>query len=303
MKASCKMDPNIIRFEVYYSINLSMVNGRPNIRNLSVRRRWRGKNARDRINEINYKRIGAAFLALSAILIDEDETISIIFGIVAAIVIYKYWKIDQWDDEISDRVPLKVLTIEGTTEETCYSDFRFQKADLRSLFIALRFPDEIILPNRSKINGEAAFLLMLHRMAFPRRLVDEEIFFGREYSTVSRTFNYVVKLMDREHSHLLLDNLEFFLPRFGRYNECILAKISEANDGNIPVRESKTAFFLDGTKREICRPYQNNNIQRVVYDGRLHEHNLGFQGKFNEYELFFEAVSKFNCIHPVNKCF
>jgi hypothetical protein len=90
---------------------------------------WRGKNARDRVNEINYKRIGAAFLALAAMLIDEDETISIIFRVAATILIYKWWKIDQWDDEKSDRFPLRALTIEGTTEETCYSDHRFQKAE------------------------------------------------------------------------------------------------------------------------------------------------------------------------------
>ena len=128
--------------------------------------------------------------------------------------------------------------------------------------------------------GEKAFLMMLYRMAYPRRLVDMEDFVGREYSTISRCFNFVVKLMDVEDGHLLLDSLEFFLLKFPNYNRVILDKIAIANDNLIPDRERMVTGFLDGTKREICHPFGNDNIQRAVYDGRLHEHNLGFQGVF-----------------------
>ena len=185
--------------------------------------------------------------------------------------------IDEWADLPADKVAINEVTIDGCSEETCYSQHRFQKQDLRYLFIALRFPDRIILPNKSSIPGEKAFLLMLYRMAYPRRLVDMEEYFGREYSTISRCFNFIVNLMDAEHSHLLLDNLEFFQPRFGEYNRIILEKIALSNNNQIPEREKMT-FSLSGTKREICRPLGNNNMQRAVYDGRLHEHNLGFQG-------------------------
>ena len=84
--------------------------------------------------------------------------------------------------------------------------------------------------------------------------------------------------MDAEHGHLLVDNLDFFLPRFQEYNRVILERIAAANNNQIPDREMMTVGFLDGTKREICRPQGNNNMQRAVYDGRLREHNLGFQG-------------------------
>jgi hypothetical protein len=62
--------------------------------------------------------------------------------------------------------------------------------------------------------GEKAFLMMLYHMPYPRILVDLEVFFVREYPTVSRCFTFVFNKMDDEHSHLLTDNLDFFLPRF-----------------------------------------------------------------------------------------
>ena len=178
----------------------------------------------------------------------------------------------------ADRIDVTELTIDRYSEETCYSQYRFLKRDIRHLFIALRFPDRIVLSNGSIIPGEKAFLLMLYRMAYPRRLVDMEEYLGREYSTISRCFNFVDALMHAEHGHLLVDNLDFFLPRFQEYNRVILERIAAVNNNQIPDREMMTVGFLDGTKREICRPQGNNNMQRAVYDGRLREHNFGFQG-------------------------
>lgn len=255
-----------------------MVNNRPTVRNLSVRKRWQGKNAKERQDEHKFSKFGIAFVTTAGML--GCHPCGMIFRILGIIMFYKAWKISQWDNIRADRIPINDLTIEGCTEETCYSEFRFRKRDLRSLFIALRFPAILKLDNGSIIPGEKAFLFFLHRMAFPRRLVDEENIFGREYSTASRTFKAVIKFLDHEHSHLLQDNLEYFLPKFPEYNRAILEKISVANNGIIPERERQTAFFLDGTKREICRPAGNDNIQRAVFDGRKKRHNLGFQGTY-----------------------
>lgn len=262
---------------------LDMVPRRPNVRNLAVRKRWRGKNARDRLDEILYKKLALYFM-MTAVMLPQG-ILQHLMRANAYFAYRKYIEIDEWEDLPADRVAKIELTIDGCSEETCYSQYRFQKRDLRYLFIALRFPEIITLPNKSIVRGEKAFLLMLFRMAYPRRLVDMEEYFGREYSTVSRCFNFVVNLMDVEHSHLLLNNLEFFLPRFENYNRIILEKIAQSNNNHIPDREKMTVTFLDGTKREICRPLGNNNLQRAVYDGRLHEHNLGFQGMFPSFTL------------------
>ena len=196
----------------------------------------------------------------------------------AVIVYERHQEIDSWDDLPADRVVNTDVIIDGCSEETCYSEFRFLKRDLHHLYTALRFPDRSALDNNSVIPGEKVFLIMLKRMAYPRRLVDLEAFFGRDYSTISRCFNYVVNKIDEDYGHLLADNLALFLPSFPEYNRVIKERIALSNNDMIPDRECMTAFFLGETKREICRPLGNNNIQRAGYDGRLYEHNLGFQG-------------------------
>ena len=246
------------------------------MRNLSVRRRWRGKCAKDRMDEKFLRKLSVFFMSFAMIL--PQGIMQHLMRANGLLAYQRCLEIDEWEDLPADRIDVTELTIDGCSEETCYSQYRFLKRDLRHLFIALRFPDRIVLSNGSVIPGEKAFLLMLHRMAYPRRLVDMEEYFGREYSTISRCFNFVVALMDAEHGHLLVDNLDFFLPRFQEYNRVILERIAAANNNQIPDREMMIVGFLDGTKREICRPQGNNNMQRAVYDGRLREHNLGFQG-------------------------
>ena len=197
---------------------------------------------------------------------------------ISYIVFIKILLIDKWNNLPADRVEATDVTIDNCSEESCYAQFRFLKRDLRPLFIALRFPSQIRLDNKSVVPGEKVILMMLHRMGYSRRLIDMEEFFGREYSTISRCFSHVVDFMDEQHSHLLVDNLEFFLPRFPEYNRVIIECIAQSNDDLVPDRESMTAFFIDRTKREICLPLGNDNMQRAVYYGRLKEHNLGFQG-------------------------
>ena len=253
-----------------------MVLNRPNRRDLAVRRRWQGKNVQDRLHLAFLNKLCTFFL-MSAVMLPVG-ILQHVFRARAIIAYARHQEIESWDDLPADRVDVTDVTIDGCSEETCYSQFRLLKRDLYHLYTALRFPDRIVLDNNSVIPGEKAFLMMLYRMAYTRRLVDLETFFGREYSTISRCFNYVVNKMDEDHGHLLADNLPFFLPRFLEYNRVIKERIAMSNNGMVPDRECMTAFFLDGMKREICRPLGNDNIQRAVFDGRLHEHNLGFQG-------------------------
>ena len=217
------------------------------------------------------------FFLLTAIMLPAEE-MQRAMRAISYIVFIKILSIDGWNDLPADRVEATDVTIENCSEESCYAQFRFLKRDLRPLFMALRFPLQIRLNNNSVVPSEKTFLMMLHRMAYPRRLTDMEEFFDREYSTISRRFSHVVDLMDEEHSHLLVNNLEFFLPRFPEYNRVIIERIAQSNDDLVPDQESMTAFFIDRAKREICRPLGNDNMQRAVYDGRIKEHNLGFQG-------------------------
>jgi hypothetical protein len=139
-----------------------MDRNRPNVRNLAVRRRWRGKNVQDRMNEKHLKRLSVFFMSTAMLLPPGiPQQLMRVNGIVAY---NKYLEIDQWQNLAADRVAVSEVTIDNRTEETCYSEYRFHKRDLRYLFIALRFPERIVLSNKSVMPGEKAFLMMLHRI-------------------------------------------------------------------------------------------------------------------------------------------
>jgi hypothetical protein len=78
------------------------------------------------------------------------------------IVHEKHQEIESWENLPADKVEITDVTIDNCSEEECYSQFRFLKRDLRHLFIALRFPNRIVLDNKSVIMGEKAFLMMLY---------------------------------------------------------------------------------------------------------------------------------------------
>lgn len=126
--------------------------------------------------------------------------IAVMLGVLASVVLEKASKIDEGEYFQAGRVPVTDLTIEGCTEEACLRDFRMSKNDLRKHFIALKFPAVMKLDNGSIISSEIAFLFYHHRKHFPGRLVDQEKFFGRDYSTASRTFKAATDFLGRRAS-------------------------------------------------------------------------------------------------------
>jgi hypothetical protein len=106
----------------------------------------------------------------------------------------------------------------------CWSNYRFRKEHLHDLNTALRIPNEFRFGCRrfrGKISGEKAFLFTLHRLATVQRLVDFEKEYGRSYDQLSRIFTRVVGHIFAAWSHLLLNNLAFFL-RFDSYHTEIM---------------------------------------------------------------------------------
>ena len=168
------------------------------------------------------------------------------------------------------------------TEAECWRDLRFRKADLPELMGLLQFPAIIELDNRTVVNGEYAFVLMLYRLHYPSTLAMLQNPFGREYSQLSRIFNSTITLMHDLHSAKILNNTAWYRSRFNMYNYAIRKKIatSAANQfpGLVPVELRDIFGFLDGTHREICRPYGNNNAQFYFYNGYFREHVIMYLG-------------------------
>ena len=51
--------------------------------------------------------------------------------------------------------------------------------------------------------------------------------FGREYSKLSRVLKAVWTFLDDTWSHLVTNNIEFFVNRFPNYNRCIKEEFNE----------------------------------------------------------------------------
>ena len=57
------------------------------------------------------------------------------------------------------------------TDEECWHQLRFRKAELAQLFILCNFPAIVVCKNGTTCPGEHAFALMLHRMAYPSKSI------------------------------------------------------------------------------------------------------------------------------------
>ena len=90
-----------------------MVNGRPNRRNLPIRRRWQGRNAQDRMN-LSYLNKVCRFFLLTAIMLPAGE-MQRAMRAISYIVFIKILSIDEWNNLPADRVEATDVTIDNSS--------------------------------------------------------------------------------------------------------------------------------------------------------------------------------------------
>ena len=96
-----------------------------------------------------------------------------------------------------------LLDINSLTDNEFWILFRFKKTDFHRLLMALAIPEEITLRQRSKFTGKTALLILLRRLAYPNRLIDLKMIFGRTISELSLISNYMIEhIYDRFHNLL-----------------------------------------------------------------------------------------------------
>ncbi len=121
------------------------------------------------------------------------------------------------------------------------------------MMIAWRVPESVYCENGNVFSGEELFLLLLHRFSYPKRFNDMRAIWGREATQLSRGFNTMVSLMFVLHGTLLLDNLDFFEPRFPVYNIAIKKKIrGRRGRRRVPAHARRVSVFVDGKLVKTC---------------------------------------------------
>ena len=76
------------------------------------------------------------------------------------------------------------------SDEYCYRELRFTKAQLLTITRELNLPVTMTLDNRTVVFTEYAFCLLLYRLHYPCTLCGMQETFGRDYTTLSRINNY-----------------------------------------------------------------------------------------------------------------
>lgn len=156
----------------------------------------------------------------------------------------------------------------------CINELRFRKVHLEIVAKKL-WPlvepyldgtyESIRLQNRYVLPFETCFMLLLFRLAAPRRIQpDMERFFGIRKSKISAALYTIVDAL-YDVALPFLSNPAIFQHRFELYSQLILNKCNAAEN---------IWGFIDGTLRKICRP---TYFQRAAYSGHKRTHGIKFQ--------------------------
>ena len=104
----------------------------------------------------------------------------------------------------------------------------------KKAFLGLNFPLEIdcvhnsgtyILDNRCRVDCQEAFLVVLYKCTYPRRLEDITEVFGRVYSHWSRIIKFTLDWVFDHWSYLILSNFDYWVPMFPLFNAKVNEKI------------------------------------------------------------------------------
>ncbi|KAH9364045.1 hypothetical protein HPB48_016383 [Haemaphysalis longicornis] len=98
-----------------------------------------------------------------------------------------------------------LINLSSMPDSAFRREFRFVKDDFSTLCQALGIPKMVSSAQGVNIPGWEALCTLLRRLAYPNRLCDLELFFGRHSSVISIITNILLEHIDRSFGHLLDD--------------------------------------------------------------------------------------------------
>ncbi|OWZ14136.1 hypothetical protein PHMEG_00012423 [Phytophthora megakarya] len=186
----------------------------------------------------------------------ETSTALVASSAVAVLVVVL---VAQLEGEEVERplIPGIRFDVRSLTDVDALNDYRFTGHQIIRIAHALRLPECITTEARDCVNCYEALVMVLKRLAFPRRLSDLRKTFGRSNGVCYRvTLNVGTRLPS--------------------YKIAVTAASRNIVDG--------IALFIDGTKHFICRlsprldAPRGENLQKVAYSGHKRRHCLSYRG-------------------------
>jgi hypothetical protein len=145
----------------------------------------------------------------------------------------------------------KNVTLDDYSDDKCWRLLRFRKADITVLMDLLQMPLFLRSSSRHKYSREFSMILFLRRMAYPCRLTDLEVEFGRDYTSLSRSIFVTLAWLDTHHSQRITDNIGFWMPYQRIYAEAVARKT------DVPAGFFNVNSFLDGTQKSMCPDFSS----------------------------------------------
>lgn len=169
----------------------------------------------------------------------------------------------------------KNVSLDSYSDDDCWRLLRFCKEDLQNLFTLLQIPPYLYSPDRHRYSREFSMILFLRRMAYPGRLCDLEVEFGREHTSLSRSLSATLTWLDLHHSFRITGELDFWKP----YQQIFASAVARKTD--VPMGYVNVNSFLDGTQKSTCRPSDGagrpEDAQRNWYSGYYRAHGFKMQ--------------------------
>lgn len=247
-------------------------------RDLSLRRRYDRLTVHDLVKVEKLKKLLLVLaLKLGQCVNDEDEwnRLHQLFTIACA----RYFHY-SYCEQLPLEPPIRLdRSIDTFCDSDCYIFFRFNKEHLKDLRVLLNFTAIAIFDNGERMEEEEVFLRGLYELASgeSKHKIARTVF-GRDMSSQSRAFSLFIRKMYHFHSHLVLDNIQWWYENgfFERSARAIGEKMCcEIDNGGMNL----VSHFIDcnclETERVGGGPLDaganaarwDPNIQRAFYNG------------------------------------
>ena len=146
-------------------------------------------------------------------------------------------------------------------------NFRMAREELERTRRLLGIPDKVVTLNRDSCPGSLAFMMLLYKLSWPRRMSDLRDVFGGTKQRLGRIVNEVACFLYRRFQAKMCT-----LDR-DRMNDDYLRTLCSVHYDKNQVMENIWGF-IDGTVRPCCRPVR---FQKTVYNGHKKVHAIKFQ--------------------------
>jgi hypothetical protein len=196
-----------------------MVKFRKSKKHTSVRRRYASLNSNEQIKLKKLKKV--IKMCFVNLIISEvgQENIEAEYLLLHFIQEYFRIKIDRFP-RVS-QLHRQEITIDLLDHSFATGFLRFDKPQLRRIYNLMQFGDEVILENRSKMNGEEIFIRGLYELATGHTQTSIADLFGRHYTDQGRAFKYFINHVYEQFHTLVDDNLAWW------FNTGLVAKSAE----------------------------------------------------------------------------